>query len=330
MFPVSRKFLLLCAVILVIAVGTLGYQWIEGWDFGTALYMTIITLTTTGFAEVEPLSETGRYFTIFILLIGVGTVAYSISFFMNEIFTSSYQINRRKRMAKKIGNLQGHSIVAGYGRMGRVISRELLKKGSDFVVIDNNHEHIREMAGLGILHVEGDATHDEILQEAGIHEAKVVASMLRNDADNLYVSLAAKDLNPDVFIIARSNEDEAKRKLIRAGADRVVSPLIVSAQRVANTILNPMVEGFIDIGGVNLEADKRIQMADLCVDDHPKLLGKTLKNVGFKREGMIVLGIKKASSEFVFGPKSDYEFQQGDILITLSTPENYREIVEDI
>ena len=315
-------------LISLLLTGSFGYQIIEGWSFTDSFYMTVITLTTTGFGEVKVLSPAGRYFTIFLMFVGVGTVAYSISFFMNEVFSARLGINRRWRMKKAIDHLESHTILCGFGRMGKVIAKELKEKGAPFVIIDNKKENQDEIDRCKYNVIEGDATQDEVLLAAGIDRAKTVAAMLGNDADNLYVVLAARDLNQGLSLVSRASDEDAKSKIMRAGADRVVMPLAMSAMKVAHTILNPNVEDYLEIAGVNLEHNERIQMADLYIDQHPGLIGKDLTNCGLKREGMIVLGVKKEDKGFVFAPPSDYKFSAGDVLITLSTPEHYQDIMD--
>lgn len=329
MNPNRQKTLLVVLLISLLIFGTLGYQFIEGWGVLESFYMTIITITTTGFQEVNPLSPEGRIFTMVLLLVGMGTVAYSVSFFMSELFSARLGLNRRWRMKKKIAELSGHTVLCGYGRMGKIIAKELSDKDVDFVVIDNQPKNHQELADYKYLVVDGDATQDEVLQKAGIERAGTVAGMLGNDADNLYVVLAAKDLNPEVSIISRASDKDARSKMLRAGSDKVIMPLAMSAKKVAHTILNPAAEDYLEISGVTLKYDERVQMSDLLVDEHPSLIGKTLINCGFKREGMIIVGIKTDES-FVFAPRSDYEFQAGDVLITLSTPDHFQNIMNKI
>jgi voltage-gated potassium channel len=330
MFRLREKHILILLLLFVVLFGTFGYKLIEGWSFLDSFYMTMITLTTTGYQEVAPLSEYGRIFTICLLLVGVGTVAYSASFFMNDFFSSHFGPNRRKSMDKKINKLEGHTILCGFGRMGQVIAKEFSEIGVDFVVIDTNKDNIEDFRQLGYLYVDGDATKDETLLEAGIEKAKTLATVVGNDSENLYVVLAAKDLNPKVTVVSRASDEDAKAKIMRAGANRVVMPLAVSAHKVAHTIANPAVEDYLEITGVQLSHDERIQMADLEIDNYPSLLGKSLLNCGLKREGMIVLGVKQKAGNFLFAPESTYCFEAGDTLITLSTPEHFDQILENL
>lgn len=330
MFRIKEKHILVFLLLFVVLFGTFGYYLIEGWSILDSFYMTMITLTTTGYQEVSPLSEHGRIFTICLLLVGVGTVAYSASFFMNDFFNSHFGPNRRKSMQKKINKLEGHTIICGFGRMSRVIAKEFTDIGIEFVIIDNDREHVDEFRQLGYLYVDGDATKDEVLEDAGISKAKTLATVLGNDSENLYVVLAAKDLNPKVTVVSRASDEDAKAKIMRAGANRVVMPLAVSAHKVAHTIANPAVEDYLEITGVQLSHEERIQMADLEVDLYPSLLGKSLATCGLKREGMIVLGIKQKAGNFLFAPESKYCFEKGDTLITLSTPEHFENIIEGL
>ncbi|MCB0366628.1 MAG: potassium channel protein [Bdellovibrionaceae bacterium] len=313
-------------VVLVFVGGVFGYSYIEGWGLFDSLYMTAITLTTTGYQEVRPLSPEGRAFTIVLLIVGMGTVAFSITQFMQDLFSINFKLQRRKKMEKKLEGLVGHTIICGYGRIGRVIASELHRAERDFAIIEKNERNLHDLEQTPYLFVEGDATHDEYLERAGIRRAACLVNMVDCDADSLYISLAGRTLNPDLYIIARASDESARRKILRAGADKVILPVVVSGVKVAQSVLNPAIEGLLDIEGVDLQADRRVQMAEIDITAKSKLKGKSLINCGFKREGVIVVGIRHKDGEFTFAPDSQYEFSEGDTLVTLSTPQSFEEV----
>lgn len=322
----NNIFKIILAVISVIGAGVAGYMWVEGWTFEDSLYMTLITLTTTGYQEVNPLSSDGRIFTMILLLTGMGILAYSVSYLIQELMSIDFAERWRGKMLKKIKKLKGHVILCGFGRMGHVVCKELHDNGTDFVVIETNQKHIKELESLGYLWIEGDATSDETLLRANIKEARTVACMVDGDSDSLYISLAAKHLNPDVFILARGNEEAARAKIMRAGADKVVLPIVISGLKIAQTLMNPAIDDVLEIEGVSSRDDQRVQMTEVNITSRSKLKGKTLLNCGMKTRGFMVVGVRHDTGKFTFAPSPGYEFKVGDTLITLTTPEAQEEL----
>ncbi len=222
-----RKRLVLSAALiaLIVSFGTIGYMGIEGWDFIDSLYMTIITLTTVGFKEIHDLSLSGRIFTIVLLIGGVGTVFYTLGIGAKIIVEGELQeVYGRRRLEKKLKDLRDHYIVCGYGRMGKIVARELKHEKLKFVVMEKNEILLDSDEKNETLIIQGDATSDDLLKKAGIERAKCLISVLSTDAENLYVVLSARVLKPDLLIVARAGEEGSEQKLLRAGADRVVSP----------------------------------------------------------------------------------------------------------
>lgn len=326
---IKEVLFLISLLLLITFTGVMGYHFIEGWSFSDSLYMTIITLTTTGFQEVKKLSELGRAFTMVLLVGGVGLVAYCATSVMQQILTIDLSDRRRKKMEANIKKLKEHTIICGFGRMGRIICKELHEHKIPFVVIDKNKDNIENLSRTPYLWLGSDASNDDTLLMAGIVRAKTLISMIDNDADALYLTLASRNLNKKLQIIARANEENAEKKLYLAGADKVVLPFIMTGQKVAESIVNPAVEDFLNISGVKGKKG-HLQLADIIVDEHSHLKGRTLQDCGVKKQELIIVGIKKPDSSFIFAPKGDYVFALGDCVIVLGTKENYEKVMKGI
>ncbi len=318
----KRALLSLGLVFLVIVSGTVGYSIIEGWTLFDSLYMTVITLSTIGYQEVSPLSRTGRAFTIVLVFVGVGVVAYGINNGIRIVFEGELQkAFGRRKLEKKLKTLKNHFIVCGYGRMGRIICRELKANGVPFVVVEK--EPLELDSDDDTIFVYGDATKDEILRQAGIEKARGLISVLSTDAQNLYVVLSARELNPDLFIVARAGEEGSGQKLLRAGADRVVSPYHIGGLRIAHTVLKPAVVDFLEFAtrSGNLE----LQMEEVPVDEGSPIAGKTIHEAGVGRElGVIVVAIKRHSGEMQFNPVHNTRIKAGDTLIAIGEIEKLK------
>jgi len=302
-------------VVLVASFGTAGYMAIEGWNLIDALYMTVITLASVGFKEVHDLSLIGRIFTIFLIVGGVGSVAYALSAGAKIILEGELQeVYGRRRLEKKIRELKDHYIVCGYGRMGKIICRELREKNIRFVIVEKQPDLHQEEEGLLIF--PGDATKDEVLKELGIDKAKGLITVLPTDAENLFVVLSARVLNPGLIIVARAGEEGSEQKLIRAGADKVVSPYHIGGLRIAHTVLKPAVVDFIEFATKSGNID--LQMEEVSIGENSKLVGKTLDESGIGRElGIIIVAIRKPSGEMMFNPTFRSAIKEGDMLIAL-------------
>ncbi|PIU65233.1 MAG: potassium channel protein [Armatimonadetes bacterium CG07_land_8_20_14_0_80_40_9] len=225
--------------LIVIIIGTLGYRLIEEWSYLDCLYMTIITITTVGFGEVHELSLGGKLFTIFLVISGVGTVLYGIGILIEYILVFEVRdLFRRRKMEKEIGKLNNHYIVCGYGRVGSSVCRKFLESGVPFMVIENKPELSEKLSSSGLLYLIGDATEDSVLLEAGIKRAKGLVSVIASDSDNVFITLTAKGLNPDIQVVARCIEEEAEEKIRRAGANIVVSPYAIGGERIATAMLD--------------------------------------------------------------------------------------------
>ncbi len=320
----KRAFLSLGLVFLVILSGTVGYSIIEGWTLFDSLYMTVITLSTIGYQEVRPLSYTGRAFTIILVFVGVGAVAYGINNGIRVVFEGEIQkAFGRRRLEKRLKSIRDHFIVCGYGRMGRIICHELKAKDVPFVVVEKDPPELD--ADEETVFVFGDATKDEVLRQAGIEKAKGLISVLSTDAQNLYVVLSARELNPSLFIVARAGEEGSGQKLLRAGADRVVSPYHIGGLRIAHTVLKPAVVDFLEFAtkSGNLE----LQMEEVPVEEGAGIAGKTIHEAGVGRElGVIVVAIKRKDGDMKFNPVHNTRINAGDTLIAIGEIERLKSL----
>jgi len=312
-----RKRLIFALVFItcVVLAGSVGYMLIEGWSCLDSLYMTVITIASVGYKEIHDLSPHGRIFTIILIISGVGSVTYALTTIAKIIVEGEIQeIFGRKKLEKRIKELKGHYIVCGYGRMGRIICRELKGKNIKFGVIEKEPNTFE--ADEETLMLKGDATKDELLKEMGIEKAKGLISVLPTDAENLFVVLSARELNPKLFIVARAGEEGSEQKLLRAGADRVVSPYYIGGLRIAHTVLKPAVVDFIEFATKSGNID--LQMEEIAVQHNSKLAGLTLDECGIGRDlGIIVVAIKKASGDMKFNPTFRTAIKAGDTLIAL-------------
>jgi len=323
----QRLLLALFLLGCVISFGTLGYMFIEGWDLLDSLYMAIITLASVGYKEVHELSVYGRIFTIVFIIGGVATVAFTLTAGVKIILEGELQdVFGRRRLEKKVRELKNHYIICGYGRMGKIICRELREKNQKFVVIEKGPNLTADTEDALI--VQGDATRDETLKEVGIDKARGLISVLPTDAENLFVVLSARGLNPHLSIVARAGEEGSEKKLLRAGADKVVSPYHIGGLRIAQTVLKPAVVDFIEFATKSGNID--LQMEEVSILESSHLAGLTLDECGFGRElGVIIVAIKKADGDLKFNPTFRSAVHAGDTLIALGETSKLK-ILEDM
>ena len=307
---------------LIIIGGCLGFIVIEGWDILEALYMTVITLTTVGFQEVHPLSRTGKIFTMFLIVSGVGFILYFLSSITRMMIEGTLKdVFGRRKLEKQISQIGGHYIVCGFGRIGRTVSQLLREKPMEVVVIEKDPGCIPLFQEKNILYVSGEATSEENLLKAGILRARGLVAAASSDADNVYITLTARGLNPGLFILARAAEESSIIKLTRAGADKVVSPYDIGARSMANTILRPTVIDFIELAMHNRSLD--LQMEELTVGEQSEIKDFTLMESAIRKDfDLIVVAIKKGTGEMIFNPSPQAKIQVGDILVALGDREN--------
>lgn len=310
------KWVILLAV-AVILYGTTGYAVIEGWPILDSLYMTVITLSTVGFGEVHAVSPTGRVFTIILVIFGVGGAAYTVSVMGRWLIEGEIrEVFGRKKMEKKLKDLKDHYIVCGYGRVGVQVCNELCSRKAPLVVIEKNPERMEELQRRGILAAEGDCTDDSILEAAGITKAKALISTIASESENVFVSLSARQINPKIFITARAESSSAEKKLLRAGAERVVSPHEIGGIRMALVTLRPDIVDFMRVVGGDEKTGFTIDEIEVFPDS--RIANQLLKDSPIRCElGILVIGIKKKGKEMVFNPSPDTTIEAGDILIVI-------------
>lgn len=320
---------IIIAIITVIFGGTIGYTIIEGWPFNEALYMTIITVSTVGFQEVRPLSITGRIFTIILILSGIMIIAAGANFIFSSIIHGTFRdVFRRQGMEKKLAKIKNHFIVCGLGAIGEDVIQEFRRVGEPFVLIEKQKEIIERMEKdyPDMLYVLGNATDDEVLRCAGINSARGIIAVLSSDADNLYICLSARSLNPKLRIISRAIESGSIDKLRRAGADYVFSPEKIGGVRLAAAALRPTVTSFLDtiLKGEHLN----LLLDEVTVRENSVVAGKTLMETDItKRIGIIILAIKSATiGKLTFNPSSDTVIRPDDTLISFGAPEQMKQL----
>ncbi len=298
---------------------------IEKWGLFDALYMTVITITTVGYNEVHHLSDTGRTFSMVLILCGVGTMFYMFGVGAKVLLEGEIRdILGRKKLSKKIEGLKDHYIICGFGRMGSIICRELMQSKAPFVVVEGDAEIVSTIDA-DYLSMQGDATQDSVLKQAQIDKARGLISVLSSDANNLYVVLSARGLNPKLRIVARASEEGAEQKLMRAGADNVVSPYNIGGLRIAHSLLKPAVVDFIEFAtkSENLE----LQMEEVRVKESSNIVDKTLDECGMRKElGVIIVAIKRESGEMEFNPTSSSLIKNGDTLIAMGEPKQLKSL----
>jgi voltage-gated potassium channel len=318
--------LLALLIIAVTAVGTLGYVVIEGWSAWDAFYMTIITITTVGYEEVHPLTRGGQAFTVVILLTGVGTFFYAFTLFMTQLSEGDWTERRqRKRLTRMLEDLNEHFIICGFGRMGEIIAREFARHNVPFVVIDRNAERMHVAMEQGFVAVEADASNEDVLRRVHIERARGLVAAVSTDAENVYAVLSARLLKPDLFIVGRAETDDARTKLKRAGADRVISPYHLGGVQLAQTALRPAVVDFVQLATSSENLDLNLEQVHIGAGS--SLAGTNLLESGVRqRFGVVVVGIRRADGHMDFNPEPEMVMRAGDDLVVLGRAKSLREL----
>jgi len=305
-----------------IALGALGYVFIEGYGLLNAIYMTVITMATVGFSEVEPLSGAGKIFTVVLIIFSLGNFGYLLTSITKLVFEGVlHQSYKEYQLRKKIVKLEDHIIVCGYGRNGYQACVELAEHGEQFVIVekrDNVVERILESPDL--LYVQGDASSEEVLEIAQIRKAKALITALPNDADNMFVVLTASEMNPSLKIISRASDFRSDSKLKRAGATNIIMPDRIGGQRMAKLVTQPDVVEFIEY--ILLQRSRDVQLTEIsCQQMAMCNYKKTIRELKLReRSGANLVGIKTGEGAYIFNPSPDIEITQADKLFVLGTP----------
>ena len=313
-------------VIFIISLGVAGYMMIEGWSLLDALYMTVTTLTTVGYDEVHEMTKMGQVFTILLIVIGVTFFLYIAGAVVQFMVEGRIRaILGRRRLNKKIDRLRNHYIICGYGRIGKILCKMLLRKPIDLVVIEKDLELIPVMDANKILYIAGDATEEENLLNSGIQRAKGLIAALATDTENVFLVLTARQLNPDLFIMACANRNESKSKLLAAGANRVESPYDIGATSMAQRIIRPTVTNFLDFAFAHRRKD--IQMEEIPINNSSALVNVMLKDSGIRqRFNLIIIAIKKLDGNMLFNPSFEAIIEAGDTMIAVGQEKNLQKL----
>ncbi len=317
-----RKIIFLTSILMALLVlGSLGFVWLEGWSYFDAFYMTVATLTTLGGGEVQPLSKLGRVYTMVLLLAGMGVLLYIVTSLARVVVEGEIKaaLGRRK-LVKLIKGLKDHYIICGFGRIGEIIARQLKERGIPVVIIENKPENLSRLEEAGYYAVAGDATREEVLQEAGIDRARGLVAVVGSDADNVYIVLTARSLKPGLYIVARAEESGAEKKLLRAGADRAESPYEMGGRKMAHAILRPTVTTFMELA---MTEGVEWSMEEVRVGEGSALAGVALKDSGIRQKlDLILVAIKRADGAMLFNPTLETPILAGDTLIALGMRHN--------
>jgi len=325
---VGRRLLLAGLLVLaVLAIGTIGFYFLEGWPLLESAYVATQTVTTVGYGDITPKSHSGRMFTVVLMLLGVGTVLYGLTNIVQAVVQSGViDALGSRRKIREMDKLENHYIVCGAGRVGRRIIRSLRRQSLPFVIIERNEERVVEFQGDNLHILIGDSTLEANLLQAGVTRARGLATCLPDDADNVYVVLTARGLSPDLHIVARAVEEQAEPKLIRAGASRVVAPIIIGSQSMARALLKPAIADFMEsIVAESLD----LVFEEVAIDSRSGLAGKALRETNIMSElNLIVVAVRRRTGELEFHPNGDTLINKGDLLIVIGNADSVKQLVE--
>jgi voltage-gated potassium channel len=311
---------------IIILAGSIGYTLLEETSFLDSLYMTVITVTTVGFGEVFPLSDNGKIFTIVLILVGASSAGYILSSVLEIVVAGEVRKDfRRRKMLKKISELKDHYIICGYGRMGKVICHKLKEnKKVDFVVVDKNEHMEEELENKGFLYVIGDATKESVLLQAGVMSAQGLVAVTNSDAENIYIVLTAKGFNQNLKVTSRASSEEASVKMFWAGCDKTVSPYVIGGNSVADSIIKPNVSQFFELALGNSEYN--IEVEEILVTGKEYFAEKKIIESNIRKEGIIIVAIKKKDGSFIYNPGPEEFIAKGDTLIALGRQTDFEKL----
>jgi len=310
----------------ILAVAIVGYEMLEGWSPLESIYMAIITIFTVGFQEIRPLSPAGKILTIFIIIGGVGTAFYAAVKAVEIIVEGEMTgYRRRRRMDKKINELKNHYIICGYGRVGHNVAQVFDSSGIPYVVIDSKKETLDELDIKNVPIILGDATSDDILLGAGIRSAQGLIACSDSDVANVYVTLSARALKPDLNIVARAGHKDTEKKLLMAGANRVISPYFISGVRMAALVTRPVASDFLDLMTHAGQID--FSLFEIAIPENSPLVDKSVADSAIRHiSGALILAIKKAVGSFDLHPTAASKIEKNDILVVIGTQDQFEKL----
>lgn len=312
---IARLRLALAMFVAVLVIGTVGYR-LFGMTWVDAVYQTVTTVTTVGFRELKPFGDREKLFTLAIVLTGVSSALYTLTLVMQSVVEGQIrEFVGRRRMDKRIADMQDHVIVCGWGRVGKAVAHELVRSGCSVVVVDIDPMRLVDVPYPTIV---GDVTLDATLRAAGVERARSLVAALQADAENLFVTLSSRAINPSLFIVARARADESIDKLSRAGADRVVNPQELGAARMASFVVQPNVAEFVDVVMHERSMDFRMQEVELTAGS--RVAGVSLRNANLRQEaGVLVLAVRGDDGAFTANPDPDLILHAGNVIIAVGT-----------
>jgi voltage-gated potassium channel len=321
--------IVIALILAIVVIGTVGYALIQGWSLLDSLYMTVITIFTVGYGEVHPLSGAGRIFTLLLIIGGVGTILYGIGRMVEFVIGGQLTgVFRRRAVRRQMDKLDAHFIICGYGRVGEAVARQFAANNAPFVIVDNDQENVSRAEADGYLAAHGDATADEVLEMAGVARAKGLVAALGSDAGNIFLTLSARVLNPKLLIVARAGSDDIVSKLVRAGADNVVTPYGLGGRRIATLMLKPLVSDYLEVvtGGGELE----FRVEELELGGECCVIGRSIGDLEVRsRTGATILAVRSAATGvFATNPAPDWPLNTGDRIIAIGTPAQITKLEE--
>jgi len=326
MNPLRRIIPPLIVLISIITLATMGYTLIERWRLLDALYMVTITLATVGFREIHELSDAGRIITMLLIIFGVGTMAYTVGQVIEMMMEGQIVGYRRVRnMEKRISELKGHYIICGFGRVGHQVAQEFDAERIPYIVVDSKPGTAAELGDKNVPYIVGDMASDETLESAGIKHAKGLIACADSDTSNVYVTLSARVISPNLYIIARASTLDTEAKMKRAGANRVISPYFIAGNRMAAMALRPVAVDFLDT--VMHSENVELELEEYKIDGSSKLVGKPLHELQLKQKtGATILAVKHNSGKFNLQPGANTVFSIGDVMVALGTEEQLEKL----
>lgn len=314
--PLQKLRVVVLALVLTVAGGTLGLMYLEDMGFVDSLYMVVITLSTVGFGEVKQLADDSRLFVMALIIIGVILGGFSVTVLGQMVLEGQFkEIVSRRKMDKRLGRLSNHYILAGFGRVGRQVAREFQKENVPFVVVEKDQEAVDRMMNGGLLHVQGDATDEDVLRRVNIEQAHTLVSTLPDEAHNVYLTLTARQMNSRLKIIARADFEEGEKKLRRAGADQVVIPHVIGGIRMAMASLRPNVVDFMQLASIGEEG---LTLEEVVIPSNSQFVNKSLLDSGLKQQfGVTIIGIRPSGGRMLLNPAPTTMLQGGDIMVLI-------------